>query len=177
MIYNLMSLDHIGLRRATVKFDFDNPQMDPVELAENLKETMIANRAYALSANQCGINLSVFVVGNPDDPNNIITVFNPTIVWESEETINEEEGCVTYNGLFIKVKRPSYIRARYAAADGSVDTHKLNEFMAKYFQQANDYLIGINFTSRASSVQVDRARKEKKRLDKLRKKYLINLVK
>ena len=33
MIYNLMSLDHIGLRRATVKFDFDNPQMDPVELA------------------------------------------------------------------------------------------------------------------------------------------------
>ncbi|MDB4567895.1 hypothetical protein N9104_03960, partial [Pseudomonadales bacterium] len=74
-------------------------------------------------------------------------------------------------------KRPSYIRARYAAADGNVDTHKLNEFMAKYFQQANDYLIGINFTSRASSVQVDRARKEKKRLDKLRKKYLINLVK
>lgn len=177
MKYNLMSVDHIGLRRATMKFDFDHPQMDPVQLAENLKETMIANRAYALSANQCGINLSVFVVGNPDDPNNIITVFNPTVVLESDETINEEEGCVTYSGLFIKVKRPSYIRARYASVDGSVDTHKLNGFMSKYFQQANDYLIGLNFTCRASSVQVDRAIKQKKKLDKLRKKYLINLVK
>ena len=177
MIYNLMSLDHIGLRRATMKFDFDNPQMDPVELAENLKETMIANRAYALSANQCGINLSVMVVGNPDDPKNIITVFNPIMTMVSEETINEEEGCVTYKGLFIKIKRPSYIRARYTGADGSTDTHKLNGFMARYFQQANDYLIGVNFTSKASSVQVDRARKEKKRLDKLRKKYLINLEK
>lgn len=177
MTYKIMTIDHVGLRRPTMKFDFNNPQMDPVELAEKLKETMIANRAYALTANQCGINLSVMVVGNPDDPKNIITVFNPIMTMISEETINEEEGCVTYKGLFIKIKRPSYIRARYTGADGIADTHKLNGFMARYFQQANDYLIGVNFTSKASSVQVDRARKEKKRLDKLRKKYLINLEK
>ena len=177
MTYKIMTIDHVGLRRPTMKFDFNNPQMDPVELAEKLKETMIANRAYALTANQCGINLSVMVVGNPDDPKNIITVFNPIMTMASEETIHEEEGCVTYKGLFIKIKRPSYIRARYTGADGSTDTHKLNGFMARYFQQANDYLIGVNFTSKASSVQVDRARKEKKRLDKLRKKYLINLEK
>ena len=177
MTYKLMAQDHIGLRRSTMRFDFENPQMDPVELSNKLKETMIANRAYALTANQCGINLSVMVVGNPDDPRNIITVFNPSITLQSEETIHEEEGCVTYKGLFIKIKRPSFIRARYTGVDGKTDTHKLNGFMARYFQQANDYLIGVNFTSKASSTQVDKARKQKKKLDKLRKKYLINLTK
>jgi len=175
MIYTLVKDSDPILHNPAEKFDFDNPQVDPVELFENLKETMIANRGVGLAAPQVGIPLSVFVVGHPDDPDNIFPVFNPKIV-DSEGVINEEEGCLSYPGLFIKIKRPAVIRARYTTHLGVTDTIKFGGFTARAFQHEFDHILGKVFTTKATSLQLDRAKKQKKKLDRLRNKNLTNYI-
>lgn len=175
MIYTLVKESDPVLHTQTEQFDFDNPQVDPVELFENLKETMIANRGVGLAAPQVGIPLSVFVIGHPDDPNNVFPVFNPKIV-DFDGSIKEEEGCLSYPGLFIKMERPAIIRARYTTHLGVTDTIKFGGFTARAFQHEFDHLLGRVFTTQASSIQLNRAKKQKKKLDKLRNKNLTTFL-
>lgn len=169
MIYKLVLDDAPILSRETEYFDFDNPPMDATELFENLKETMIEHKGFGLAAPQCGLPYSAFVIGDPSTPDSIFSVFNPKIV-HSEGTSDMEEGCLSFSGLFIKIKRPSAIRARFSGHDGYVDTTDFTGYTARAFQHEYDHLKGITFTTRASKLRVERARKQKQKLDKIRKK-------
>ena len=170
MILNLIAPHDPRLRQPTQRFDFDNPPMDPVELCDNLIETMIAKRGVGLSANQVGIPYSVFVIGHPDVPEDIITVFNPTIVNEDNHIVLAEEGCLTFEGLFVKIKRPESIRARFTNDRGETDTVRLSGFTARAFQHEYDHLQGTVFTDIASRYHLDQGRRQQKQLMKLRKR-------
>ena len=69
------------LYEAPARFDFNDPPMDPVELADNLKNTMVELRGVGLSANQVGIPYQVFAAGDFTMPEDIIVAFNPRIVF------------------------------------------------------------------------------------------------
>ena len=169
MIYKLVPDDDPILSSKTEHFDFDNPPMDATELFENLKETMIKNKGYGLAAPQVGIPYSAFVMGDPNNPDTIFSVFNPKIV--NQEGMTEmDEGCLTFSGLFIKIKRPAVIRVRFSGHDGYVDTTDFSGYTARVFQHENDHLNGICFVDRASKLRLERAKKQKQKLDKIRKK-------
>jgi peptide deformylase len=170
MILNLIAPHDPRLRQPTQRFDFDNPPMDPVELCDNLIETMIAERGVGLSANQVGIPYSVFVIGHPDVPQDIITVFNPTIVNEDNHIVLAEEGCLSFKGLFVKIKRPETIRARFTNDRGETDTVRLSGFTARAFQHEYDHLQGTVFTDITSMYHLDQGRRQQKKLMKLRKR-------
>jgi peptide deformylase len=172
MILKLVPEHSDVLHQPAERFDFDNPPMDPTELFENLKETMIANGGLGLSAPQVGIPYQVFVMGNPRDPDSIFSVFNPKVVSEEGEAVSEE-GCLTYPGLFIKIKRSHEIRARFSGHDGYVDTMPINGYSAMIFQHEYDHLQGITFNKRCSKLQLDRAKKQKQKLDRKRKKNVV----
>ena len=91
------------LRTPPQRFDFNNPPVDPKQLADDLREAMIELRGVGLSANQVGLPYQVFVAGDPNDPDNIITAFNPKVVFTSDQIIPIEEGCLSYPGLFLIV--------------------------------------------------------------------------
>jgi len=147
------------------KFDFKNPPMDPTELFENLKETMIAKRGVGLAAPQVGIPYAVFVMGNPDDPDSVFSVFNPRIVDEtSKDIVLGEEGCLSFPNLYVKVKRPKSIKARFSGHDGNVGTLTLDNWSARIFQHEFDHLYGITFHKRASKFHLDQAKNKLKKL-------------
>ena len=156
------------LKQPAEYFDFDNPPMDPTELFETLKETMIANNGLGLAAPQIGIPYHVFVIGNPKEPDSIFSVFNPRVVDETGEEIMEE-GCLTFPGLFIKIKRAKEIRARFSGHDGYVDTMPFVGYTARAFLHEYDHLQGMLFTKRATKLQLDRAKQQKAKLDRKRK--------
>jgi peptide deformylase len=170
MILDILPEHHEMLHQPAQRFDFENPPMDPTELFENLKETLIAKRGMGLSAPQVGIPYQVFVIGNPGDPDSIFSVFNPKIVDYKGDTISMEESCLTFNGLFVKIKRPSEIRARFSGHDGLVNTMPMVGVSARLFQHEYDHINGITMTKRASSLHLSRAKKEKEKLDRLRKR-------
>ena len=88
------------------------------ELKENLTETMENFTGIGLSANQCGIMERAFVMYSDVKKKEIIACFNPKIISESEEKIFMDEGCLTYPGLWIKVKRPEGIEVTYEDENG-----------------------------------------------------------
>lgn len=153
-------------------FDFKNPPVDPKQLFEDLKATMIKHRGIGLSANQVGLPYRVFVVGDPNDPDNIMGFFNPKVVFESNQKIPVEEGCLSYPGLFLVVDRPAIVRVRCADFTGTVDTHTFDGIPARIVLHEMDHMNGTNFTTYVSKVKLDRAKKAKVKLDKIRKRNL-----
>ena len=164
----ILKMDSTVLKEPTQRFDFDNPPMDPTELFENLKETMIAHKSLGLAANQVGIPYSVFVIGNPSEPDSIFSVFNPNIVDMSKNVSLGEEGCLSFPGLFVKVKRAKELKARFAGHDGNIGTLKLSGMSARAFQHEFDHLQGEVYTKRASKFHLDQAKKNKMKMDRLR---------
>lgn len=146
----------------------DGTVLNGKELYELLRDKMIEEKGVGLSACQLGIMTRVFVIGNPSEPDDIIGVFNPLIVDYDEETVVYEEGCLSYPGMFIKIKRPRGIRVRYRGWDGEAGTTRYEGYTARIFQHEYDHLNGITFQQRANRFHLEQARNAKNRMDKKR---------
>lgn len=145
-------------------FDFIFPQFDPVELAIDLTETMIANGGIGLSANQIGIDLKVCVIAAEQ----VIAMFNPIIVDTSEEVIILEEGCLSFPGLDVRVKRPRHIKVRFTRPNGETVTEKYTGMTARVMQHEIAHLEGRTMLDDCNVFEKERAKKNLVKL--LRKK-------
>lgn len=170
MIMKLIDSNDALLHQECQPFDFKNPQIDPHKLVEDLADTMAHNRGVGLSANQVGYNVKVFVMGNPDKPEDVFTIFNPKIVDYSEEVMLAEEGCLSYPGLYVKIKRSTNIRVRFSNAMGDINTISLTGFDARVFQHEYDHMMGVSHINRASNFHLNQAKRQQKKLQKLRKR-------
>ena len=170
MIRELVKSTDSILRQECERFDFVDPQMDPKELEETLKIGMIGHRGIGLSACQIGLPYRVFAVGDYTNADSVVVMFNPIIVDQSEEQILIEEGCLSFPGLFIKVKRPESIRVRFADSNGEINTASYDGIPARAILHEYDHLDGVLFKDRASKYHLDFAKQQKKKLDKLRRK-------
>ena len=103
-----------SLRVEPKPFDFENG--NPVELVDALWAKSRELKGLGLFANQVGIDAKVFVMGT--DESNRKNVFNPKIVSSSEEMTLAKEGCLSYPGLWLTIKRPSSITASYQTETG-----------------------------------------------------------
>jgi peptide deformylase len=141
----------------TEPFDFDKAKIPPIDLANHLIETMMARNGVGLAAPQIGFPLSVFVLwGSP-----AVVVFNPRIVDRAEKTQHLlEEGCLSYPGLVLKVKRPAAVKARYQLPSGETVTRVFQGLTAKVFQHEFEHLEGVPFFSNVSRTKLDAAIKK-----------------
>lgn len=166
MIYDLVNEFDPILRETVPAFDFKDPPCDPVELANNLIETMHYHKGLGLAANQCGLNYRAFALWSAEP----LVCFNPRIVDQTSEHILLEEGCVTYANMFLKIKRPSIIKVRFQNCYGEVFNEKFIGMTSRVFQHELDHLNGINFLSKANPVHVQRARNQQKQLQRAAKR-------
>ena len=142
-------------------------ELDRKELKDNLIETMNNFTGIGLSANQCGVMERAFVMYSDVKKKEIIACFNPKIIYESEEKITMDEGCLTFPGLWLKVKRPDGIEVEYEDENGEKQEKAMFGLEARIFQHEYDHMQGINFTKKVSRLKLNRA---KKRLRKVQKK-------
>ena len=163
----LVGHKHQLLKTKLEPFDFDNPPTDPEILFANMSQMMLEKKGVGLSANQVGLPYRMFVMGNEE---NLIPVFNPRIVDYDGEEYYAEEGCLTYPGLYVKIKRYNVIRARYTTHQGVTDTIKFSGMTSRIFQHEYDHLEGIDYLKRATRYHLDKARKEQKKLNRIKKR-------
>lgn len=155
------------------RFNFNDPQIDPIELYGKMKEAIVTKRAVGVTASNVGYDVEAFAIGHPDDPDNIIPVFNPRLVDVSDDTQVEEEGDIENPGLFIKIERPLGIKVRYTTHTGVTDTIKLGGFTARAWLHEFDKLNGLPYTKKAKKIHLDQARRQKKKFDRIRKKRMM----
>jgi peptide deformylase len=154
-----------NLNRVLENFDFSNPPIDPEELAILLVDAMRKNNGIGLAANQLGLPYRVFAMeGEP-----ALVCFNPKIIMPGNEIVLLEEACLTFSGLYIKVKRPRDIRVRFTGPDGQVYTRTFTGMSARVFQHELDHLDGIFMHDRASKWHRDAGIKRWKKWQKNRK--------
>jgi peptide deformylase len=141
------------LRNSCGLFDFNNPPMDPIQLATDLTETMLSNDGLGLAAPQIGVPYRVFAMkANP-----VLVIFNPKIVHWDEAIVELPEGCLSFPGMMVKLKRPASIRARFQLPNSKVETHRYEGFTARIFQHEYDHLEGVLMFDRVSRVKRDMA--------------------
>jgi peptide deformylase len=145
------------LTRECDNFDFSNPPFDPVEFAQELVKHMYEWNAIGLAANQVGVPYRVFAMrGAPEN----FVCYNPRVVQPSDQTIVLEEGCLSYPGLFVKIKRPQHVRVRFSLPNGDVRTETFTGMSARTFQHELDHVDGIRFYDRANRYHRDQAFKK-----------------
>lgn len=167
-IYNCY---HPVLRKKTQKIvEIDQSIKD---LADNMLETMYnTGNGVGLAANQVGEDKSIVVLdlAKADDDENApgkpIVMINPEILSYSEETIEENEGCLSIPDLYDKVARAKTITVKYTALNGNEVTEIAEDFHARVVQHEVDHLNGILFVERLSPL---RKSLNKNRLRKIQK--------
>ena len=151
------------LRQKCELFNFDEPVVDPYELSDELQKIRGKGGGIGLAAPQVGINTQVLVIGMGDfktegaeDYNQVF--FNPTIIsMGDEKALYMMEGCLSYPGLFLKVKRPrehdnGMVYGR-RVPDAKNDLHGIT---SRILQHEVDHLNGITFMKRAASYHLQK---------------------
>lgn len=167
MIYDLVPCDHPILFKPTERFEFDKEfPIHPIELSNNLIETMLHHKGLGLAANQCGLPYRVFVLWSKDP----LVCFNPRIVDKSEKISLMDEGCLSFPNLTIPIKRPRSIKVRFQDFKGEMHTEIFNGMTARCFMHELDHLDGIDYTSRANPFHLQRALRKQKNLNRWKKR-------
>lgn len=141
------------LRERMPEFDFSNPSHDPAKLEKDLIDAMFAGNGMGLSANQVGIKARVFVMGRREDPTSAQAFFNPEILANVDAVEDLEEGCLSFPGIYVKVKRPKKIKARWQNSKGEIQEGEFEYYACKCFLHELDHLEGIVFKDRVSDLK------------------------
>ena len=171
---NLVEPDNEVMRAPPALYDFTNEGESAPGISTVLFERMKLLGGVGLSANQVGLDLRVFVMGLGETK---IAVFNPEIIEYSdiEELFNE--GCLSYPGIMLGIKRPTKIKAKYQDETGQIIEQEFNGLTARIFQHEYDHMNGTDYTDRVSKFKLDYAKKkfENKR-KKIIKKYAVKTM-
>ena len=156
-------------------FDFENPIMDHYEISDQLHKVRKEGAGIGLAAPQVGINTQVLVIGMGDfktegteDYNQVF--FNPTILTFEEGSTYMMEGCLSYTGLFLKVKRPQNMSMEWYTEEGSRCEERFVGMTSRILQHEVDHLNGITFLKRANRIHLAKAKKDKKMQERYRKR-------
>tara|TARA_B110001454_G_scaffold95539_1_gene90657 strand:+ start:503 stop:1153 length:651 start_codon:yes stop_codon:yes gene_type:complete len=157
----LLRFDDKFLSRVPAPFRFEDMNehggLDPKEIKERLLKVMQRDGGVGLSANQVGINAACFVIGDGKDFEKIF--INPKIVGVGEEQDSIKEGCLSFPGLFLMVKRPTKCAIQYWDEEGEEIMEEYQGVSARVILHEYDHMLGQNFTMRVSRVKLERALK------------------
>ena len=156
-IYTLLEKDNTAL---TIPLSGCSKDLDRVELKENLIATMNNFHGIGLSASQCGVMERAFVMYSDVKKKEIIACFNPQIISEGTEMVTMDEGCLTWPGIWLKIKRPDHIDCTFEDENGDLKEANLDGMMSRAFQHEYDHILGRNFTEMASELKLERAFKK-----------------
>lgn len=166
-LFTLVPETHPALKARIPEFDFKNPPVNPAEFASSLVETCKKHNGIGLSANQCGYNYRVFVMGSGEE---YVAFFNPKIISTSEEKTKMEEGCLSCMDLFLNIERPASIEVEYQDYTGAVKTAKFAGITARCFQHELDHMNGILYTMHVKPLAMQMAMKKRFKLANQRRK-------
>ena len=111
-------------------------------LLDDMYETMMKADGVGLAAPQVGILKRVVVI---DVGTGRIELVNPEII-ETEGEQDGPEGCLSFPGLFGKVKRPNKVKVKAQDRNGRPFMAEGEELLARAFCHECDHLDGHVFT-------------------------------
>lgn len=151
MLKKILTYPHSFLRKPTKPvLKLPDKTLDKVII--DCLETVRFVNGMAIASNQIGYSEKLFVLNpdvetNKDIVNNCgIAIVNPVILKESFEFEIEEEGCLSFPGIKLPIKRSKEIEVCFQDMNGNYFTTKIiNGLLAREFQHEIQHLQGILF--------------------------------
>ena len=146
----------------TVADPVDAVDDDVRALMDDMLQTMYDAPGIGLAAPQVGVLKRVIVAdvakreatedGPEVDPDPIFLA-NPEIIWQSEETSDYEEGCLSIPEVYETVTRPAEVTIRYLDRDNAEQEIACSGIMATCLQHEIDHLNGVLFIDHISRLK------------------------
>jgi peptide deformylase len=129
----------------------DDNGIDKKALVKEMLSYMIMKGGIGLAAPQIGLDLAVFVIGNETNSH---ACFNPRLISVGKDVTVMQEGCLSYPGLYLNVKRPGTVVVEFEDIEGETKQLELSGIMARVFLHEYDHLMGICFTDRVGELSL-----------------------
>ena len=110
-------------------------------------DLMYEARGIGLAANQVALPFRFFILNltaDPEQKDQEMVFINPQIV-KRHSTIEEEEGCLSFPGLYAKVRRAKKIRVLAFDLQGKEIDIEATDLMGRAIQHETDHLAGKLF--------------------------------
>ncbi|HOW89668.1 MAG TPA: peptide deformylase [Elusimicrobiales bacterium] len=136
------------LRKKCREVDIKAVKYDLPGILRDMFETLDAVGGVGLAANQIGLDMRLFVIKIRKGEEDIrLALINPELA-EKSGAMKEEEGCLSFPGLFVKVRRFSRVKMRALNEKGQPVELNAEGLFSKALQHELDHLDGIVLTDR-----------------------------
>lgn len=136
------------------------------DLINDMVLTMRDENGIGLAAEQIGKRIALCVVDVPPeqdvdgngqplhaDVTMPLALFNPEIVEASSTMSSKEEGCLSFPGIYVSVKRPDAVRVKYMDCNGEQREVDAKGLLARVIQHEMDHLNGVLLVDHMTQVK------------------------
>lgn len=129
------------------------------KLIEDMFDTlMVSKYGIALAAPQIGVSKRIFIISKKivneghENLKNFVFI-NPEITKTSSKQIEMDEGCLSVDGIFGKIKRYDRVTLSFIDEFGNKHTRGAGGLLAEIFQHETDHLDGHLFIEKAYNLR------------------------
>lgn len=126
---------------------------------DDMFETMYGSQGVGLAATQVDVHQRLFIADCSENQDEPLVFINPEII-ERDGIHENEEGCLSFPGVYAKVERAGEITVRALDRDGNSFDKKADGLLAICIQHEIDHLNGKLFVDYLSPLKRDRIRKK-----------------
>lgn len=122
-------------------------------IVEAMYARMFESQGVGLAAPQVGLLKRVLVLNetvDPEQPEKSLTLINPKIISRGGEKTRDDEGCLSFPGIYAEVERPERCTVEACNPQGEVFRAEYSGFMSRIIQHEYDHLEGILLVDRMS---------------------------
>ncbi len=166
-LLNILQFPDPRLKTVATPIDIFDDNL--LTLIANMFETMYEAQGVGLAATQVNVHKQVIVMDVSTDGNQPLALINPEIVTK-QDLLEWDEGCLSFPGVYAKVKRYKEIEIKYRDHHGKTQNLKANGgLLSACIQHEIDHLNGITFFDHLSQLKQELLQKK---LEKNRKRAL-----
>jgi len=168
-ILRILKYPEPELRQATAEVPVDAVGSPAIRrLVEDMIETMYSHNGAGLAAVQVGrperiILIDGHIAGGAEDAP-AVPFINPTIEHLSEESETGDEGCLSFPGIFVPIKRAQKARVSAYGLDGKRFTVDAEGIYARALQHEHDHLTGRLIVDFVGAVKREIIKRKMKRV-------------
>ncbi|OGZ18379.1 MAG: peptide deformylase [Candidatus Nealsonbacteria bacterium RBG_13_37_56] len=123
------------------------------KLIIDMVQTMEESQGIGLAAPQVGVLKKIIVIKTDLKNQRILALINPKIIKKSRAKEKLEEGCLSFPGIFLEIKRAKEIKVKAKNIRGEEIKIKAGGVLAKIIQHEADHLNGILFYNRLGFIK------------------------
>ena len=126
------------------------------QLTADMFETMYDAKGIGLAASQIDVHERVIVIDVSEDRDQPMVLINPELVWTSEATHLNEEGCLSVPGIYDGVTRFDAVHCKALDEKGQSRVIEADGLLAVCIQHEMDHLMGKVFVEYLSPLKRNR---------------------